>query len=628
MKERKSILVCVVLATALLAPAACPKAVAEIISDSGLKALGLQRYWQTSLPLVGGDAPSRAMLLDDSLYVLTESNIAYALHAPTGILRWAKPVAEEGQFVRGPTHSGRFAFFTPPGSIRLLDRQTGEPAREPRSLRGVVIEAAHDTATISIGGAHGVRAGNVLQVLRADSPGGSQLRPIAQLKITSLDERQAKGRLTRLSSSLRTASGDPVRADVELPRAEVKLPFAASCAAVADDKSIYVGAANQRFYCLDIESGLQHWQFLTPHTVSATPVLKDGTLYVGGQDGRVVSVSATDRRLNWSFETEGPIFTDLVVDARHVFVAASDRSLYCLDRATGRRIWRERFDTPLSSPPVLSSGRLYQQVPQQGMFVLDAESGKHLWRRDEGNRFLVELDESSCLVFDQAAASLLLVDPRDGKVRASASVSDVSFAAASQEDEAVVLGGRDGDVLCLRSAKAARMTPERLAQALRDEGKIRAARSTELTAAPVVVAKGPELPPLPDRLQRLFEEDWLVSRSGLRPVGGHGLVELETAAPATATAAAEEEGEEAGEAAEEEEAEAEEGEDEGAEEAEAAEAEEEGEEVSDEEADDEEVSGEEGEAEASEDEEAVEDEGTSGGDYDDDEEGYEEDDSE
>jgi len=611
MKERKSILVCVVLATALLAPVAHPEAAAEIISDSGLKELGLQRYWQTNLPLVGGDAPGRAMLLDDSLYVLTDLNIAYALHAPTGILRWAKPVAEEGQSVRGPTHSGKFAFFTPPGSVRLLDRQTGEPAREPRSLRGVVIEAAHDTATISIGGAHGVRAGNVLQVLRADSPGGSQLRPIAQLKITSLDERQAKGRLTRLSSSLRTASGDPVRADVELPRAEVKLPFAASCAAVADDKSIYVGAANQRFYCLDIESGLQHWQFLTPHTVSATPVLKDGTLYVGGQDGRVVSISASDRRLNWSFETEGPIFTDLVVDDRHVFVAASDRSLYCLDRATGRRTWRERFDTPLSSPPVLSSGRLYQQVPQQGMFVLDAESGKHLWRRDEGNRFLVELDVSSCLIFDHAAASLLLVDPRDGKVRASASVSDVSFASASQEDEAVVLGGRSGEVVCLRSAKAARMTPERLAQALRDEGKMRAARSTESASEPAVVAKGPELPPLPDKLKRLFEEDWLVSRSGLRPVGGHGLVELETAAPATATtAAAEEEGEEAGEAAEEEEAEAEEDEDEG------------------EEADDEEVSGEEGEAEASEDEEAVEDEGTSGGDYDDEEEGYEEDDSE
>ena len=501
----------------------------DLLAPSAFKQLGGQRYWELRLPLAGDEMVARIALLEDNLYAVTDKNNVFAVHSLTGILRWSTVIADEGVTIRGPSHAAQYVFFTTPGAVRAFNRRTGELASEPRTLRGVIIEVVHDTATVTVGQVHGVRNGDILGVYRLTDEGESdEQKAIAQLRITSIDSDRSKGRLVSFDKRNRPRSGDRVMAKVVLPLKKIKLPFAASSAAVADNQRIYVGAANQRFYSLDILSGFQHWQLLTPKTVSSTPTLSGADLIFAGLDGRIVSCTKVERSKNWIFETEGPVFADLFLDDSHVYAASSDRSLYCLDRRTGRRIWRDRFETPLTAAPVVSEGRVYQQVPLQGLFVLDAKTGKHLWERPEGGRFLVQFEGDAYLLAGEGTHQLVRVEAATGREKAVVDTCEAAYAAGSVGDHCILLASKTGALTCLRSSKAPRLKPAQLVEVLRNDRKIRlhkemdAKRTAELAKKKLAAASSTK-----KRSTNLFEEDWLRSRKTGRPVGGRGLIEVE-----------------------------------------------------------------------------------------------------
>ncbi len=494
----------------------------DLAAPGAVNGIGLQRTWELDLKLPPTEAVSRVSLLDDSLYVLTNVNRVYAVHAPTGIIRWSKLLAEEDKTIRGPSHGSGYVFFTTGGEVMVLNRRTGEPANEPRSINGVVIEVQHDTAIVSVGEAHGVHAGDTLRVYQPNESGDvtPSTPALAELKLTSVQDRKSMGKLTRLEGGATAQLGDRVLGSLELPLEKVKLPFAASCAAVADAKRIYVGAANQRFYSLDILHGTQYWQLMTPNTVASTPLIDRGQLYFAGLDGRIVSCTKDDRVRNWEYLTEGPIFADLVIGGDSVYAASSDRSLYCLDRSSGKRRWRVRFDTPLLQAPVVADDRVYISIPEEGLFALNAKTGEQIWRRREGGQFLVQLDRYSYL-YSPGSREVLKVNVNNGSVAQALNTPRSEFTAASQADQAFYLISGGGAIACLRSKDAPRLKPEQVVDVLRND---RRAKTAEEIDAAHRMAKpqgtGPIKSKLPDSF---FEEDWLISKSTATPVGGHGL---------------------------------------------------------------------------------------------------------
>lgn len=501
----------------------------DLLTSGDLRQLGMQRFWKARLPIPAGEQVAGVKLLDDNLYVLTDGNRVYAVHAHTGVLRWSRDVADPDLTVRGPSHSGQFVFFTTPGGVRVFNRRSGEPAGEPRSLRGVVVEVAHDIANINIGRLHGVRLGDVLQVYRATRSGRPEGPAFAQLRITSVRPRKAKGRLVQLKGAERSRSGDLVSGNVVLPLAKVKLPFAASSAAVADDEWIYVGAANQRFYCLNILTGFERWQLMTPRTVSATPVLRGDSLYFAGQNGLVVACTKTHKVRRWTFKTEGPIFADLLVTAENVFIASSDRSLYCLNRLTGRRLWRERFENPLFESAAISAGRIYQDVPQSGLHVLDAETGKQLWRRPDGGQFLMQLGDDAYLWSGQAGGHLIMADAGTGKQKRIVDASMARFIAADRPSQAILLVSASGEMMSLRSKNAPYLKPAQFMAVL--EGDRAALAGTAVAAAadkqepePALVAGQPR-----SATVRFLFDNWFISRATGRPAAAGGVKGEESA---------------------------------------------------------------------------------------------------
>lgn len=496
----------------------------DFVIDADLKRLDLQRFWHLRLPLEGGESVTRMALVEDTVYAMTSANRALSIHSGTGVVRWSNFVADEGQTVRGPSHASKYVFFTTPGAVRVFDRQTGELAGQPRTLRGVVIEVISETVTISIGEEHGVQLGDVLNIYHGNELGDKEGPVLAVLKVTSVQRRTSRGRMERMSATEKPKSGDKVEADVNIPLQEVKLPFAASSAAVSDNKRIYVGAANQRFYALDMLSGVQIWQLSTPQTVSASPVILKDTLYIAGQDGQVISCTRDEKAKNWTFATEAPIFADIVVTESRVFVASTDRSLYCIDRLSGRRIWRERFDTPLNTSPIVAGNNVYQLVPDQGLIVLDAESGKRVWKRPEGGRLLGQMGDDAYLIGSDGSPEILRVSAANGRKKEEAPAAMADFALAGLASQSMFLGNASGDVVCLRPASAPRLKVEHLQEALRVDRKVQLAAEMDAKIKSDEAKKKAAMAQEPKK-RGLFDDDTgLASRSTAKPVGGHGLI--------------------------------------------------------------------------------------------------------
>ena len=498
----------------------------EMVSDEGLRALDMQRMWSITVPLGAGESILRSRVLDDNLYLFSTANRVFAVHIYTGILRWSNEIGKAGQPIRGPSHNQNYTFFTTPGSVRVIDRRTGEPAAEPRPLRGVIVEVKHDIAEINMGEVHGLKGGEILNVHTINEVGEAEGSAFATLTITTVQQRSAKGKLTRLNSSVIPQAGHHVSADLMLPLREVILPFAASSAAAADEASVYVGAANQKFYCLDIIRGVQRWSILTPRTVVAQPFISGQNLYIAGQDGLIISCTKNEKVKRWTYPTEGPIFADLLVTAEKVYAASSDRSLYCLDAASGKKLWRERFDTGLMNPPVFSDNRIYQLVPDGGLFVLDANNGAQLWKRPQGGSFLIQVNQDAYLA-ESNSPVLLRLNAKDGASKQEVPASTTVAVSASQDAGAIFLADKDGGITCIRSRFAPRLKPEDLTAVLRDDRKIRMAEELDRQTQLAKVVKKKEEPRRVSSRDLLFEQDWLTSTSSIRPVGGHDMAEPE-----------------------------------------------------------------------------------------------------
>jgi outer membrane protein assembly factor BamB len=501
-----------------------------LVDRAVLSRAELQPFWMTGVPLEGPDLVTRIRLIDENLYVLTDSNLVVAIHASTGVIRWMRQVGAPDQNVRGPEHSPRFAVFTTPTAVRLFHRRTGEPPSEPRALRGVITEVRGDMADINIGSLHGVRPGTILQIRRQDGWALDADAPPMRFRALSVSERESTGRVIDFDAGNRPQPGDRVVADVALPIPQVAVPFSPSAAALADETRVYFAAANRRFYALEIVHGYRAWEMLTPGSVSAAPQRRDRIVITADQSGTVIAADIISRSELWRIRVEGAVFASPVVTADTVYIASSDRSLYAFDLTNGQRRWRERFGSELLRSPAVHKDTVYQYVPRDGLVALDAQSGKQRWRLADGLEFLTRIDDAvyvTCGYPDLAdehatPEAIARLDALTGKERLRLPLYRVDFVTGGADPSAIFLADRMGRVLCVRSAAEAHLRPGELDDALRDERAMAAAAEVDAArAAERARAKGikPETP------------DPFASRSTTPPAVGTGLVPPGTPPP-------------------------------------------------------------------------------------------------
>ena len=271
----------------------------DYLADTDLQAAGLQRYWETDLPLEAGDTPVAGTLRDESLYVATRQGNLVAVHAPTGLALWACHLGGRATTMLAPTH-----LWTPDGpgptvvvvgrQVHVFDRLTGEPLAEFTLDFAVGTPAVGDLEILFVGGLDGhmyalgwdsVQAGRAVLLWKVRTGGPICSEPVFDGR--NLFFASAEGRVYSCIGFNRVLNwtfqtGGPVRAGLLLHQ-----------------DGIYVAGGDRSLYRLDDGVGLVRWQRRLPTPLDDAPVVGGQTVYQYGPEEGLFAVELDSGELLW-----------------------------------------------------------------------------------------------------------------------------------------------------------------------------------------------------------------------------------------------------------------------------------------------------------------------------------------
>jgi outer membrane protein assembly factor BamB len=306
----------------------CPAALAQsdFLPPGPLQQAGLVKYWQLQLLLEKGQRVQNAYLVEDYLYLGTQDGYVFALHAPTGLLRWLRPISRSGYPVRRPCHVGDRVIFVTPGDLQIYERRTGDPVvrhdlRFPAGTGPVT-----DGVRVFIGGLDWRMYAFDLKTLYIDwealTEGAIRANPVIQGEVLfiandqgSVDACVARNKEFRWRF---TAYG-PITADL-----------------VADDRGIYAASQDYSLYLLDPAFGNVRWRTRFSGPLEEPPVLTAQNVYQYCRADGLCAVDATslarEDRILWKMPAGREALT---THEDRVFVLTQDGSLVAANAKDG-----------------------------------------------------------------------------------------------------------------------------------------------------------------------------------------------------------------------------------------------------------------------------------------------------
>ncbi|HUU84171.1 MAG TPA: PQQ-binding-like beta-propeller repeat protein [Phycisphaerae bacterium] len=290
----------VVVLTTLVAVGPYVPESSDYLAGVDLKAIGLQRYWETDVRGESGDAPLSAHLRDDSLYVMTRRGRLVALHAPTGLALWARTLGERRTAMYPPSHlwtaDGPGATVVVVGrTIHVLDRLSGETLGEFALEFAPGTEAVGDHETLLMG---------------------------------NLD-----GHVTALKWDV-LAGGRPVQ------HWRVRVGGAIAPGLVFDGRNLFFGSADGNVYSCVGYNRVRNWSFGTAGPVQAGVVLHEGGLFVASRDRSLYRLDAGVGVVRWQRRLPTPLADSPVVVGQTVYQFAPGEGLFAIDADSGEILWQ------------------------------------------------------------------------------------------------------------------------------------------------------------------------------------------------------------------------------------------------------------------------------------------------
>lgn len=240
--------------------------------------------------------PTAPVVADGTGYVtLTGSGSVVAFDAATGDIEWQRDI---GQWCPGPVAVADGVVYTvtnqedDQGSLVALDATTANEQWRYTSQQPLAGSPAIVGGTIFVGDARGLHA------------------------VTTEGDRRWRFK------------GRPLE-DHEWHN----WSYRGSSPAVSNG-TVYIGAADERVYALDADSGEQQWAFWTWNNVTGAPVVTPDTVYVGSDDTIIYALTVDTGERRWEFDTTGRIdgAGGAVVDGR-LYISTFQDGLYALEEA-------------------------------------------------------------------------------------------------------------------------------------------------------------------------------------------------------------------------------------------------------------------------------------------------------
>ncbi|MCB9849922.1 MAG: PQQ-binding-like beta-propeller repeat protein [Phycisphaerales bacterium] len=323
-----------------------------LLDQQQLSKLGYLQFWKTNIDLNRARTVTGAYVLDDTLYITTDSGDVHAIHAGAGLSRWAQNIAESVYQIFPPTHSVTASgtplvvFSTSPRTL-VIDQVLGDVIADmPLEL------AATGSAVVSgermfLGSADGhlyamlwtdPRTSAAVRLWRVMAGGPVTGAPVLVNNGDDLIFASQSGSVYCCTSAAKilnwqTPTGGPIMGDI-----------------VVDGPSVFVASTDRSLYRLDAISGSRRWRLRFPEPLNEGPIVTGGLAFQYCEGEGITAVDAESGEKLWQVpEARG--FVCRGID--HVLLVTADNDLLKIDSENGKTL--ARVDLPTNVVPVTNT---------------------------------------------------------------------------------------------------------------------------------------------------------------------------------------------------------------------------------------------------------------------------------
>jgi outer membrane protein assembly factor BamB len=246
----------------------------------------------------------------------------------------------------------------------------------------------------------------------------------------------------------------------------------------------YFASSEPKLYALDLITRQLRWSAPSLTWSSDPPQIGQTSetsqiIVVPSRGPMAAAYSEHGERL-WTFQADDPeagwLNYQPVVTSDTAYLAGSGKQVYVVDLASGQLRCKFQAERGLTCAPVLAGGKILMGVkdyrpsngdlkPGYGLYALDAASGQVAWqfRTDKHIRISPALSDDMILL-GADHRRLHVLDARDGHEVWQTSFPDKLRAGPCVLGEWVIVGQRDGTIVCLqwKAVPPARLHPDEL----------------------------------------------------------------------------------------------------------------------------------------------------------------------
>jgi outer membrane protein assembly factor BamB len=404
----------IVLSAVVVALAGCESNLPAPPPSLKLEALDLQCYWQINVTLEEGESLTRLVLVDQTLYGMTDRARLMSIDAARGVWQWTVVAGGPTQRLFTPIHADSVALPT-----WLGDREKDKPSAE--------------------------------RIRQAKPFNATLFNTLSHILVVNRD------------------TGDLVM--------KIPLNFVVSTSGTAAPDGAggcmyYLASPRGWCYGVDLRRGMSVWTISGKGAIRSAPVFYKGVLYLADQSGllQAISMEPNGTKPLWhnaqidSQRMAGAVTAGMYIDDRGCFVACEDNRLYAYDRLTGKPLWPPFIGQgPLRDAPQVGENTIFQRATQDQFYAIDVANGSKRWALPEGQKVLaVVRDKGSQVYLLDQANTLRVIEEITGVQTASQPMTGYEVYAPNVTIPAIFAASRSGKVVCLRPRGAGVLTSEEL----------------------------------------------------------------------------------------------------------------------------------------------------------------------
>ena len=266
------------------------EAASPIVSPQLLEHAQMDLVWQNRLPISKAERIERLLVLDDSVYVLTNRNYLFSVNKERGSIRFGTVVAAPGFTVFGPQLFADELLLVTGNRLLQMDPEFGTITKSEAMSFSASCAAERNSMYIYVAGTdrrlHVLRAVDKVQVFETSADNDSL--------ITSVSARENSVIFT-------TEVGNVVSISSSKPELL--------------------------------------WQFDAVRKISAPVAQTQNWVFVSSQDTNIYKVNTVTGQLGWEFRTGAVLIDSAQVTGGVVYQYARDKGLYAIDKESGDLLW-------------------------------------------------------------------------------------------------------------------------------------------------------------------------------------------------------------------------------------------------------------------------------------------------